>query len=252
MVSKTEVTLVAATLAAVCGTTLLELRTHAADAPHVATATVRAAEAATVDPAQAIRRLQEGNQRFVCQRTTGERRDALRRRQVAAGQHPFAVVLGCADSRVPPEVVFDQGLGDLFVIRVAGEVAPPEVIGSIEYAVEHLGCRTVIVLGHERCGAVEAALQSAGDEHPPSGNVGELLKDIKPAIEKIDRKAPYALEAAVRANARCVARTIVARSAMLDEMSRKGQLLITPARYDLESGRIEFLDQTGASASAGH
>src|SRR5206468_3976245 len=139
-----------------------------------------------VAPADAMRRLREGNERFVEQKETTAQRDALRREQVATGQHPFAIVLGCADSRVPPEVVFDQGLGDLFVIRVAGEVAPAEVIGSIEYAVEHLGCHTVIVLGHERCGAVEAAMSGTA----PEGNLGELIKDILPAIEKIDKKAP--------------------------------------------------------------
>jgi carbonic anhydrase len=122
-----------------------------ADAPHQPTAVT------LVAPAEAMQRLRDGNERFVDQKASTAQRDASRRVEIAKGQHPFAVVLGCADSRVPPEVVFDQGLGDLFVIRVAGEVAPPEVIGSIEYAVEHLGCRTIIVLGHQRCGAVEAA-----------------------------------------------------------------------------------------------
>jgi carbonic anhydrase len=189
-----------------------------------------------------MRQLREGNERFVSQRATSGHRDAARRDEVAKGQHPFAVVLGCADSRVPPEVVFDQGLGDLFVIRVAGEVAPAEVIGSIEYAVEHLGCRTVIVLGHERCGAVEAALSGPA----PEGNLGELIKDILPAIEQIDRKAPDALHAAVLANARAVARTIVGRSKVLGEMAHKGDVRVTPARYDLDTGKVEFMEAAGA------
>jgi len=194
---------------------------------------------ATVTPDQAMKRLREGNERFVEQKANKEHQDAARRDEVAKGQHPFAIVLGCADSRVPPEVVFDQGLGDLFVIRVAGEVAPAEVIGSIEYAVDHLGCRTIVVLGHSKCGAVDAALSANGK--PPEGNIGELLKDIVPAVEQVDRKAPDALDAAVRANAKAVAKTLVERSKMLDEMSKKGELLITPARYDLESGKVEYL-----------
>src|SRR4029077_6996990 len=150
------------------------------------------------------------------QKMTAAHQDASRREALAKGQRPFAIVLGCADSRVPPELVFDQGLGDLFVIRVAGEVAPPEVLGSIDYAVDHLGCRAIVVLGHERCGAVDAALQvPAGTV--PEGNLGELLKDILPAIEKIDRKAPDALDAAVKANAKAVAETVLHRSKLLAE-----------------------------------
>jgi carbonic anhydrase len=187
-----------------------------------------------------MRRLTEGNDRFVSQKLTNDERDASRREAVTSGQHPFAVVLGCADSRVPPEVIFDQGLGELFVIRVAGEVAPAEVIGSIEYAVEHLGCRMIIVLGHERCGAVEAALSATGGADT-EGNLGQLIKDILPALEQIDKKSPDALDAAVRANAKAVAKTIVSHSKMLDEMSHKGEIEVTPARYDLDTGKVEFM-----------
>jgi carbonic anhydrase len=218
----------------------------AAEAEHQSSAA-----APMVAPAEAMRRLQEGNERFVDQKPATDHKDASRREEVAKGQHPFAVVLGCADSRVPPEAVFDQGLGDLFVIRVAGEVAPPEVIGSIEYAVEHLGCRSIVVLGHERCGAVEAALNAAGGP-APEGNLGELIKDITPAIEKIDKKAPDALDAAVRANAKAVAQTLVSRSKMLREMSNKGDVVITPARYDLDTGKVEFMEPVGGAATGAH
>jgi carbonic anhydrase len=212
-----------------------------ADTPHH-----EPAGAGAVTPADAIRKLREGNERFVNQKLTNPERDASRREEVAKGQHPFAVVLGCADSRVPPEVVFDQGLGDLFVIRVAGEVAPPEVIGSIEYAVEHLGCHTIIVLGHERCGAVEAALGvPAGST--PEGNLGQLIKDILPAIEQIDKKSPDALDAAVRANSEAVAKMIVSRSKMLGELSHKGEIEITPARYDLDTGKVEFMENAAGA-----
>ena len=213
-----------------------------AETPHGASAGVQA-----IAPADAMQRLRAGNERFVDQKQASDHRDASRRMELAGGQHPFAVVLGCADSRVPPELVFDQGLGDLFVIRVAGEVAPPEVIGSVEYAVEHLGCRTIIVLGHEKCGAVEAALNAA-DGPAPHGNVGALIKEILPSIEKIDRHSPDALDAAVRANARGCAGRLVAGSQMLAQLAGKGEVVITPARYDLETGRVEFMDQVGGAA----
>lgn len=191
-----------------------------------------------------MRRLQAGNDRFVKQTVTGERRDAARRKDIAASQHPFAIVLGCADSRVPPEVVFDQGLGDLFVIRVAGEVATPGVLGSVEYAVDHLGCHTIIVLGHTHCGAVEAALKST-DNTPPEGNVDTLIREIRPEILKIDRNSPDALEAAVRAFAKAVAAELTDRSPILRDAVKKGDLLITPACYDLDSGRVEFMQVAG-------
>jgi len=216
-----------------------------ADAPHAASD--HAAD--VVAPAEAMHRLVDGNERFVRQKMAAAHQDASRREALAKGQRPFAIVLGCADSRVPPELVFDQGLGDLFVIRVAGEVAPPEVLGSIDYAVEHLGCRTIIVLGHERCGAVEAALQvPAGTT--PEGNLGELIKDILPAIEKIDRKAPDALDAAVKANANAVAQTILSRSKVVAEMAHKGELVVTPARYDLDTGKVDFMEPAHAAAHA--
>jgi len=212
-----------------------------ADAPH------EASDQATVAPAEAMHRLVDGNERFVDQKMASAHQDASRREALAKGQRPFAIVLGCADSRVPPELVFDQGLGDLFVIRVAGEVAPAEVLGSIDYAVEHLGCRAIIVLGHERCGAVEAALQlPAGTT--PEGNLGELLKDILPAIEKVDRKAPDALDTAVKANAKAVAQTIVTRSKVVAEMTHKGELVVTPARYDLDTGKVDFMEPIAAPA----
>jgi carbonic anhydrase len=214
-----------------------------ADAPHEGSAE------ASVAPAEAMHRLVDGNERFASQKMTAGHQDASRREALAKGQRPFAIVLGCADSRVPPELVFDQGLGDLFVIRVAGEVAPPEVLGSIDYAVEHLGCRTIIVLGHERCGAVEAALAlPAGTV--PEGNLGLLLKDILPAIEKIDRTAPDALDSAVKANAKAVAQTVVSRSKVVGEMLHKGELVVTPARYDLDTGKVDFMEPIGAAPTS--
>lgn len=212
-----------------------------ADPPNHGTATQGAADkqAASVAPEEALRRLRDGNQRFVQQAATRLHQDADRRQEVAAGQHPFAIVLGCADSRVPPEVIFDQGLGDLFVIRVAGEVASAEVIGSIEYAVDHLGCRAILVLGHKRCGAVEAAL--APDAGASEENLNQLIHQIAPALRTIDRSAPDALDAAVIANAESVAQTLIMRSKLLQVEAQKGVIVVEPARYDLDSGTVEFL-----------
>ena len=224
-----------------------ERPTASADVPHPA------AEEATVSPADAMHRLVDGNERFVQEKMAAGHRDASRRAELAGGQRPFAVVLGCADSRVPPELVFDQGLGDLFVIRVAGEVAPAEVIGSIEYALEHLGCRTVIVLGHERCGAVEAALKVPPGAVPP-GNTGEMLKAVLAGIEKVDRSAPDALDTAVRSNAKAVAETLVHHSTVISEMAHRGDVVVTPARYDLDTGKVEFMPPVAATpvVSGGH
>jgi carbonic anhydrase len=209
----------------------------------------RSTPAATTAFADSMRRLHEGNARFVNQTATNPRRDAARRGQIAYAQHPFAIVLGCSDSRVPPEIVFDQGLGDLFVIRVAGKVSPPAVLGSIEYAVEHPGCRTIVVLGHERCGAVEAALNAPPDLDP-EGNLGGVIKAILPGIEQVDRQSPDALDAAVFANARAVATGLVSGSKMLSELLRRGEIQITPARYDLDTGVVEFLDPIGPAPEA--
>jgi len=200
-----------------------------------------------VSPEDAMRRLREGNGRFVAQTANNAHHDAARRVEVAAGQHPFAVVLGCADSRVPPELIFDQGLGDLFVIRVAGEVAPSEVIGSIEYAVEHLGCRAVVVLGHQRCGAVEAAMTAlTKGGATPEGDLGELIKEIEPSIKDIDRTKPDAMDRAVNAAALVVAHRLVSRSKLLSEMEQHGQIAIIPACYSLDTGKVELMEAVHA------
>ena len=205
-----------------------------------------------VAPDEAMRRLRDGNARFVGQTATNAHRDAARRGELARAQRPFAVVLGCADSRVPPEVIFDQGLGDLFVVRVAGEVASPEVIGSIEYAAEHLGCRTVIVLGHQRCGAVEAAMDAlAHGGATPEGDLGGLIREIEPSLEKIDRSKPDAMEEAVKADAVAVAGRLATRSKMLGGLVQTGEMVITPACYSLESGRVEFMAQVRAAKGEG-
>jgi carbonic anhydrase len=164
-------------------------------------------------------------------------RTAKRRKEVAKGQHPFAVVVGCSDSRVPPEIVFNQGYGDLFVIRTAGNVVDDVAMGSIEYAIEHLGVNLIMVLGHERCGAVDAALQG-GEAH---GHIGALVGPIKPAIEKSKGQPGDPLDNAVRANIQRVVAQLKAAGPILSEKAKKGELKIVGARYDLETGDVDIV-----------
>ncbi|MCE9593133.1 MAG: carbonic anhydrase [Planctomycetes bacterium] len=185
----------------------------------------------------ALGELVQGNRRFVTGRFEHARLDKERRDELAKAQHPFAVVVGCSDSRVPPELVFDQGLGDLFVVRVAGNVIDDASLGSIEYAVEHLGANLVIVLGHERCGAVKAALD--GGELP--GHIGAIAAQLSPAIAeaKLDR-GPDPLDTAVRANIVRVVEQLRGAGPILAEKVASDELEIVGARYDLDTGEIEF------------
>lgn len=197
---------------------------------------------------EALQRLQAGNRRFVA----GERQaDALgpaRRNEVVGDQRPFAIVLGCSDSRVPAEIVFDQGLGDLFVIRVAGNVVAPSQIGSVEFAAEWFGTRLVVVLGHSRCGAVVATLESLsrGERHP-SRNLRSIVDRVRPAVEPLLDSAavgdPDALvQRAVRANVRASANQLRHGSEVLENLIAQGQLLIVGADYSLDTGRVDFFD----------
>ncbi len=190
------------------------------------------------NPDTALKNLKEGNLRYVTGKNTHPNFSLQRRVEVAQGQTPFAIIVGCADSRVPPELVFDQGLGDLFVVRVAGEVLDAPLIGSIEYAAEHLHAPLVVVLGHERCGAVKAALE--GGEMP--GHIGALTKSIAPAVEKAKKMPGDALDNAVRAQVQMVVEQLSEMKPILSEMVESGKLRVVGARYDLDTGTIEFLD----------
>lgn len=198
---------------------------------------LHAEEAKGVGADEALARLAEGNKRFVEMKLTHPDQDAARRTTLAKGQQPFAVVLGCSDSRVPPEVVFDQGLGDLFVIRVAGNVADDIGLASIEYAVEHTGSRLVVVLGHERCGALTAAVK--GGELP--GHLPALMAALRPAVEKSKGAADDAVDAAVRANVELTAAQLRESKPVLAEMVEKGEIKIVGARYDLDTGAVEMI-----------
>jgi carbonic anhydrase len=187
----------------------------------------------SLTPALAIDELLQGNKRFSTQKTKQPNRGAFRLREVAAGQKPFAAILGCADSRVPAEIVFDQGLGDLFVVRVAGNVATPEEIGSLEYGTLVLGAKVILVLGHERCGAVKAAIENK----PVPGQIGSILKRIKPIVVASNTQSEDLLKATTIANVKNQI-AILKSSPVITELIRSGQLKIVGGYYDLDTGLV--------------
>ena len=198
---------------------------------------------------EALALLQEGNRRFVAEISN---RDAIasraRRLELAASQEPFAAILGCSDSRVPVEIVFDQGLGDLFVIRVAGNIVAPSLIGSVEFAAEKFGTRLVVVLGHTRCGAIEATLQQL--QRPTenqSRNLHSIVDLIRPSVEGLLTTALrhdlLALgRAAVRANIRASVLHLRHGSDIIEQLIQKAGLMVVGAEYSLETGVVEFFD----------
>lgn len=207
---------------------------------------------------EALERLKAGNHRFVSASSQDSLYQAMqsptnvplhiKRKQLVNGQEPFAVILGCSDSRVPVEIVFDQGLGDLFVIRVAGNIVAPSLIGSVEFATEHFGTRLVVVLGHTHCGAVQATLEQL--RHPgarQSRNLRSIVDRIRPFVEGLletDLKHdPEALERqAVRANVRASVNALRHGSEILEHLIHHDGLLIVGAEYSLETGIVEFFD----------
>ncbi len=200
------------------------------------------------DPQAALARLLEGNARFAADRRLNPGQDTVRRAEVAAGQSPFAAILGCSDSRVPVEVVFDQGLGDLFVVRVAGNTAvDASVLGSIEFALAELGCPLVLVLGHEGCGAVAAAGgREAGADEPP-GSIGPAIAPIAAVAASVQAEHPE-LEGeelaarCVRANVGAVAGSLAQSSEIVAARVEAGTAAIAGAVYGMESGKVELLD----------
>ncbi len=198
-----------------------------------------------LDPIHALERLELGNARFVSNASALDITSA-RRRELSKGQDPYAIVLGCADSRVPTEVVFDQGLGELFVIRVAGNIVQPSQIGSVEFAVQHFGTRLVVVLGHTSCGAIAATideLKRPAEEQ--SENIAAIVSRICPAIEGLldQIEDPEELaHHAVRENVRYQAEALRHGSTIIEYLVGKGDLVIVGAEYNLESGVVEFFD----------
>ncbi len=190
-----------------------------------------------IKPAQAKRFLEEGNIRFVSGKPLHPRQDTDSRKEVAKGQHPFAVILGCADSRTSPEILFDQGLGDLFVTRVAGNVIDDHTIGSIEYAVEHLHASLIVVFGHERCGAIAAARDSTSDQ---SNHIKSLTASIQPAVKATRGQD---IEATCMANIRNIVVALKSDEMLLKQLVNKGEISVVGAYYDLETGIVTFLDE---------
>jgi carbonic anhydrase len=192
---------------------------------------------APVSPQEALQRLLEGNERFVNGRSIHPNQTAARLREVAAGQSPFAVIVGCSDSRVPNEIIFDQGLGDLFIVRTAGQVSTYASWGSIEFGNAALGARLVMVLGHTTCGAVSAAC------HLPDvpGHVVTLLNAIKPAAELAKGQPGDQVENAVKINVAMQVKQLKGLEPVLSKAVKNGQLLIVGAVYDLQTGRVQLL-----------
>jgi len=199
-----------------------------------AVAIVFAAEpTASVSADAALAKLKEGNARYMNSKVSAGKPTATRRAETAQGQHPFAAILGCADSRVSPEIVFDQNIGDIFVDRNAGNLVDDHTLGTIEYGVEHLGVRLIVVLGHERCGAVQAAV--ASDTAP--GHVQSLVRDIQPAVQAVKGKPGDQVHLAVVENARLMAEEIRSK-ANLGDLAK--DVKIISAVYDLDSGKVDF------------
>jgi carbonic anhydrase len=187
-------------------------------------------------PDAALKQLMDGNKRFVDKKRQSPNQDFVRITEVAKSQKPFAAILGCADSRFPSEIIFDRGFGDLFVCRVAGNVATPEEIGSLEYSVLVLGAKVLVVIGHERCGAVEATIK--GTEVP--GQIGSLLAAIKPAVESSKDKTGDGLENAIKANVILQANRLKA-SPVISKLIAENKLKVVGGYYDLDTGVVNIL-----------
>jgi carbonic anhydrase len=191
---------------------------------------------------QALQRLLDGNKRYVSTNFAHPDQTAERRIEVANAQYPFACILGCSDSRVPAEIVFDQGLGDLFMVRVAGNVASAgEVLGSIEFAVAELQVPLVLVLGHKRCGAVTAAVDAVVRGSVAPGHIGSLVDAIRPAVARVQGALGDMLDNAVRANVELVVAQLARNEPILAPAVREGRLRITGARYDLDTGQVDII-----------
>lgn len=211
----------------------------------------------SVSPEDGLRRLKEGNRRFV--ENQSELATHGWRPGLGDGQRPFAAVLGCSDSRAPAELVFDQGLGQLFVVRVAGNVIAPSGTGSIEFAAAQYGTRLVIVMGHTQCGAIAATCESIRNgDTVDSRNLRSITERIRPHVEDLVRLEAEAqvspeliLRHATRANARSCADQLRRGSVLLESLVEEGWLAVVPAVYDLSSGEVEFFDQVAPLSTSG-
>jgi carbonic anhydrase len=251
---KTHITLLVLTAGILSGSQVA----YAADPAH--------ADQPIVPPAEAMSRLKEGNGRYTSSNphpheSSEERaymgtnsyenagmiflgmtadQAAKRRAELAKSQHPFAIIVSCSDSRVPPEIVFDQGLGDLFVLRVAGNVIDDHSLGSIEYAVDHLAVRLIVVLGHQRCGAVKATIETIAAKSTAPGHIQSLVTAIRPAVEATVHGD---LEATVKANVKDVGQALRSSTPILKPKVDSGEVRVVGAYYSLDTGSVTFLDE---------
>lgn len=191
---------------------------------------------------ESLQKLMDGNKRYVDGKLAGKDLSDTKRKELLKGQKPFAIVVACSDSRVPPELLFDQGLGDIFVIRVAGNVVDPIALGSIEYGAEHLHSPLLVILGHSNCGAVKATLETKGKAE---GNIGAIVNKIQPAVKVARKKggtADQVLETAIHENVKNVYSDVMSKSKIVPELVHEGKLKIVTAEYMLESGKVEMID----------
>ena len=202
---------------------------------------------------EALNRLRDGNKRFVANQPAGGVSIPTRGVDLISGQEPFAIVLGCSDSRVPAELIFDQGFGDLFVIRVAGNIVAPSQVGSVEFAASRFGTRLVVVLGHSHCGAVQAALDEL-EGHPTSDsqNLRSIVNRVRPPLELLlksreSQDGTTIFREAVRANVEASANHLRHGSELLERLIRENGLLVVGAEYSLENGVVDFFDGIPAS-----
>jgi carbonic anhydrase len=211
-----------------------------------ATGTARAADPVartTLTPDQALRLMKEGNDNYRTDAPYRGTQGRERRVELARGQAPFCVLVGCSDSRVPPELLFGRGLGELFIVRNAGNTVDTAALGSIEYGVGVLGCPLIVVLGHEACGAVAAAVDVVEKGTTFPGVIGEMVQPIIPAVLEARRMSGGTLlDNSIVSNAKRVANRLVTQSSVLQESVRGGKLKVVPARYDLDDGDVDFFD----------
>ena len=197
-------------------------------------------EGSVTNADEALQRLMEGNERYVANKSTDLNESQSRRAELAQGQNPFATIFSCVDSRVPPELVFDRGLGDLFVIRTAGHVIDNAVLGSLEFGVAELKIPLLMVLGHEKCGAVKATVEAVEKNATAEGDINWLVEGIRPAVEEVKSQSGDLLDNAVKANVTLTVERLKG-SAILSEALEKSELQIVGGRYDLDTGMVEIL-----------
>lgn len=187
---------------------------------------------------EALAKLMSGNKRYVSARQVHSNLTSERRAELKDGQRPIAIILGCSDSRVPPELIFDQGLGDLFVVRVAGNILDDVVLGSIEYAASHLGTSLLMILGHSKCGAIEATAAHGGSM---GGHLPSLAAAIQPSLDEVEDKPGDLINNAAKANAKMITEKLPLSGPILAERVNTGKLKVVAAFYDLDTGVVEVI-----------